>query len=194
MWEESEELTMTKKKEEVQQISFPEKYKVLAADLSLRRPSFCLLSIINKDDAAKIIDVKFETVDNKTDKKKCHGQLLDEIGEAFKKIYPLGSDVFLVRENEIMKVKIPSERSLSKVVGLMDWMAFVFHSKEWFSIYPMTIKKYITGSGKAEKSEVATGLEKYIGKQDYKCDDESDAAAVAVAWLIQQGQIKEVQA
>ena len=71
----------------------------------------------------------------------------------------------------------------------MDWAAY-WTNKEWYSIYPVTIKKLIAGSGKAEKSEVAESLEYYIGKQDYKCDDESDAAAVAVAWLIQQGQIK----
>ena len=89
-----------------------------------------------------------------------------------------------------MKVKVPSERSLSKVVGLMDWMLWRCSDKEWYSIYPMTVKKLITGYGKAEKSDVAAGLEKYIGKQDYKCDDESDAAAVAIAWLIQNGQIE----
>lgn len=180
---------MPKKKEEIQEQTFPNNYKVLGADLSLRRPSFCLLSVEKTEDKSIITDVKFKTVDNKTDKKKGHGQLLDEIGEAFRQIYPLNSEVFLVRENEIMKVKVPSERSLSKVVGLMDWMAFVMYSKEWKSVYPMTVKKYVAGSGKATKEEVAESLKKYIGEQEYKCDDESDAAAVAVAWLIQQGQI-----
>ena len=98
--------------------------------------------------------------------------------------------VFLVRENEIMKVKVPSERSLSKVVGLMDWVAWALYDKEWYSIYPVTVKKLITGNGKAEKSLVAESLKYYIGEQTYKCDDESDAAAVAIAWLIQQGQIE----
>ena len=73
----------------------------------------------------------------------------------------------------------------------MDWAAYRLHPPvEWNSIYPVTIKKLIAGSGKAEKSEVAEALERYIGKQEYKCDDESDAAAVAIAWLIQQGQIE----
>ena len=71
-------------------------------------------------------------------------------------------------------------------------LATMFYGKEWYSIYPVTIKKLITGNGRAMKEEVAECLEKYIGKQDYKCDDESDAAAVAISWLIQQGQIKEI--
>lgn len=185
---------MAKKKDEskVESIVFPEQYKVLGADLSLKRPSFCLLSIENQDGTSKITDIKFKTVDNKT-KIKPHGQLLDEILDGFVQIYPSETEefVFSVRENEIMKVKVPSERSLSKVVGMMDWVLWKFSKSDWFSIYPMTVKKYIAGSGKAEKSEVAAGLEKYIGKHEYKCDDESDAAAVAIAWLIQQGQIKE---
>ena len=183
---------MAKKKEIVEEkIEFPETYKVLGADLSLRRPSFCLISIENRE-VPTIKDIKFMTIDNKTDKKKGHGQLLEDILAGFKKIYPLGDAVYCVRENEIMKVKVPSERSLSKVVGIMDWALWAFFGKDWYSIYPMTVKKYVTGSGKAMKEEVAAALERYIGKQEYKCDDESDAAAVAVAWLIQQGQIKEV--
>lgn len=181
---------MTEK--EIETVKFPEQYKVLGADLSLKRPSFCLLSIKKENGIAKITDIKFKTVDNKT-KVKPHGQLLDEIMDGFAQIYPAETDdlIFCVRENEIMKVKVPSERSLSKVVGMMDWVLWKFSKSDWFSIYPMTVKKYIAGSGRADKSDVAIGLEKYIGKIDYKCDDESDAAAVAIAWLIQQGQIEE---
>jgi len=181
---------MPEKQEEI--IYFPTDYKVLAADLSLKRPSFCLMSIKNESHNPQITDIKLVTVDNKNDKKKCHGQLLEEIIAALQKVYPLDCNVYSVRENEIMKVKVPSERSLSKVVGLMDWALWAFYGKEWYSIYPMTVKKLVAGSGKATKEEVAQALEKYIGKQDYKCDDESDAAAVAVAWLIQKGQIKEI--
>ena len=170
---------------EIEQVNFPNEYKVLGADLSLKQPGFCILTIKNK----KIKNVELYSVNNKTDKKKKHGQLLDEIGEKFKSIFPPNGMIYLVRENEIMKVKVPSERSLSKVVGLVDWMAWALYDREWYSIYPVTVKKLITGNGRADKKEVAECLEYYIGKQPYKCDDESDAAAVAIAWLIQQNQI-----
>lgn len=158
---------------------------VLGADLSLKQPGFCLITMKN----GSITDVKLMSVKNKNEKKKSHGELLDNIIVAFQKFCPNEGTLYLVRENEIMHVKVPSERSLSKVVGIMDWAAF-WTNKEWYSIYPVTIKKLIAGSGKAEKSEVADALEYYVGKQDYSCDDESDATAVAIAWLIQQGQIK----
>lgn len=184
---------MPRKKTEPEPIIFPDHYIVIGSDLSLRRPGFCILSVRKENGETKVKVKKLLSVDNKTAKKKSHGELLDDIRIAFVKMaFPIEENTFLVRENEILKQKVPSERSLSKVVGLMDWLAWNMAKKEWYSVYPMTIKKYIAGSGKAEKSEVAVGLEKYIGKQEYKCDDESDAAAVAVAWLVQQGELKEL--
>lgn len=182
---------MAKKSEK---IIFPEKYKVLGADLSLKRPGFCLLSVDKTGGQVKLDVKKLVSIDNKTNTKKTHGQLLDDIVTGFNMaFFPLDSNTFAVRETEIMHVKSTFERSLSKVVGLMDLMLWKMSEKEWDSIYPVTVKKLVAGSGKAEKEEVAAGLEKYIGKQNYKCDDESDAAAVAIAWLIQQGEIKQIE-
>ena len=36
-----------------------------------------------------------------------------------------------------------------------------------------------------DDQEVADALEKYVGPQEYACDDWSDAVAVGIAWLIQ---------
>ena len=46
------------------------------------------------------------------------------------------------------------------------------------------MKKLLTGSGKASKEEVAEALESYVDCQTYESDDESDALAVGIAWLI----------
>lgn len=61
--------------------------------------------------------------------------------------------------------------------------------KEFFEISPRAVKKEITGNGTASKEEVAQCLKFYVGEQHYACDDESDAVAVGVAWLLQQGLI-----
>ena len=53
-----------------------------------------------------------------------------------------------------------------------------------FCVLHAEVKKLLTGSGKASKDEVAAALEKYIVKQDYATDDESDAVAIGIAWLI----------
>lgn len=184
---------MPKNKTEIEKVVFPDEYKVIGADLSLKRPGFCVLSVKKEDGETKIKVRKLISVDNKSDKKKTHGQLLDEIVLVYSKLL-LSQEIptYNVRETEVLHMKVPSERNVSKVVGLMDWMLWKTKQKEWYSIYPTSIKKLITGSGRAEKEEVAAALEKYVGKQEYKCDDESDAVAVAVAWLIQQGEIKGV--
>ena len=96
-------------------------------------------------------------------------------------------------------MKVPTERSVTKTVGLTDLLAYELYllvdnktlfDGNWYEIYPVTVKCLVAGSGKATKEEVADSLQSYVGKQEYKCDDESDAAAVGIAWLIQQGRIK----
>ena len=76
-----------------------------------------------------------------------------------------------------------------KVVGIMDWFLYRL-SLDWSEIYPVTVKKCITGSGKATKEEVAKALDKWLPNMQYATDDESDAAAVAISFLIQQGVLK----
>lgn len=180
-------IPMPKKKEPVVEIvNFPDKYNICSADLSLRRPGWCVMEVDN----GIIKNINMFSLDNKAKKNKTHGQILSEIYDIFYNNIVSNINTahwYFVREKMVMNKKVPSERDVAKVVGLMD---FMLGETEWHEIYPTTVKKIITGSGKAEKQEVASALEKYIGKQDYKCDDESDAAAVGIAWLIQQGQLE----
>lgn len=188
-------------KEELPAPIFPKTYYVIGADLSLRRPGFCTLQIEN----GEIKWIHLNSIDNKG-KKKTHGRILREIYDEFYYRVLKGTNseimMFLIREKEIMHMKIPSERDVSKVVGVMDFLADELHNDYcpathegfWRDIYPVTVKKQITGSGKATKEEVAEALEKYVGKLNYNCDDESDATAVAIAWLIQQGQLEDKNA
>ena len=73
----------------------------------------------------------------------------------------------------------------------MDYAAWQKNESEWDEIYPVSIKKLLTENGKAEKHEVAEALKAYLGEMDFKNDDESDAAAVGIAWMIQNNQIKQ---
>jgi crossover junction endodeoxyribonuclease RuvC len=192
---------MPKKKEAAptEEIIFPQHYYVCGADLSLRRPGFCLLEVDNMDGKANIANVWLMSVDNKAKKNKTHGQILREIMSNFDKFISISKQAednaeenrfYFVREKMILNKKVPSERDVAKVVGIMD---YYLDKQEWHEIYPVTIKCLIAGSGRAEKSEVATSLRSYVGDLKYRNDDESDATAVAVAWLIQNHQIKEIQ-
>lgn len=81
--------------------------------------------------------------------------------------------------------------ALSKVVGVADLAAWQCAQKSYIEIAPSAVKKFLTGSGKAGKEEVAASLEQFLGLQSYACDDESDAAAAGVAWLIQSGRLEK---
>jgi crossover junction endodeoxyribonuclease RuvC len=57
---------------------------------------------------------------------------------------------------------------------------------------PSKVKLIVTGSGKATKEEVEAAVRRltgYIG--EFACDDESDAAAIALAYLINEGMIEK---
>lgn len=49
-------------------------------------------------------------------------------------------------------------------------------------ISPTSVKKCITGSGKASKEELAEALDQYLGGLEYKTNDESDACGVGLAF------------
>lgn len=188
-----------KKAKEQEPIIIPDKYSLIAADLSLKRPGFCVLNVERIDGEIKITNINLSSVDNKT-KTKPRGQLLQEIAQAFKLLLDAANEaVFLVREQSInncggkMAHSSTSARTgISSVVGVMDFIAWQNGNLSWEEFYPLSIKKMLTGSGKAEKSDVAASLVNYLGEHQYKNDDESDAAAVAVAWMINHNQIKQI--
>lgn len=181
------------------QVEIPQKYTLIAADLSLKRPGFCVINVDQKDNKPSVMSIKLVSVDNKT-KTKPRGQLLEEILLAFKQLLDEAEKpVFLVREQSINNCggkmahsSTAARTGVSSVVGVMDWSAWHSGNLGWEELYPTTIKKLLTGNGRAEKHEVAQVLSKYIGEQPYKNDDESDAAAVAVAWMITHNQMKQI--
>lgn len=56
-------------------------------------------------------------------------------------------------------------------------------------IFPTTIKRLITGDCNAKKDVVAKALDRWVGPWNYIVDDESDAVAVGVAWMISKGML-----
>lgn len=187
----------TKNKPDI--IVIPNQYVLISADLSLKRPGFCKLFIEKKDDDVLISRIELLSVDNKT-KTKPRGQLLTEIANAFRSfIANIDSPVFFVREQSVnncignaVRSGTAARTGISGVVGIMDLLTWQLGEYSWDEIYPVTIKKLVTGNGKAEKQKVADCVAQYFSNLPFKNDDESDAAAVAVAWLIQHDQIKQI--
>lgn len=95
----------------------------------------------------------------------------------------------LVRERGFSRFRNETQ-ALFKVVGVTDLAAWRVAGLSFREIAPTSVKKLLTGSGKASKEEVATALPQYVGPRTYACDDESDAVAVGIAWLLQNDYIR----
>ena len=78
--------------------------------------------------------------------------------------------------------RFPREtQALFKVVGIADLVVWKMCKATWTEMAPATIKKLLTGSGKADKETVAKALTQYVGHHLYASDDESDAVATGIA-------------
>lgn len=168
------------------QIQVPQESKYIhqfCADQSLKRPGFALLEF--DKESGKVSVLRKSIVDNKTERKS-HGQLLAEIAKEIK-TYLRDLDtgnMILVRERGFYKTPVETI-ALAKVAGVADLYAYSYHGATFDEIAPSSIKKLVTGNYRADKQEVANALEQYVGKLEYRSDDESDAIAVGIAWLIQ---------
>lgn len=80
---------------------------------------------------------------------------------------------------------------LSKVVGVSDLYAWGFGRKEFFDIHPKTVKRLVANDENADKEAVANALQQFVGKREYACDDESDAVAVGLAYLLMNKMIDD---
>lgn len=121
--------------------------RILAADLSLRCPGFALIDFDN----GRASIVKLCHLDSHG-RKCCHGEILSEIADILRELIPT-ADVF-VREKGFFR--FPQEtQTLFKVVGVTDMILWEMKQSVFEELAPTTVKKLLTGNGKASKEEVA---------------------------------------
>lgn len=154
----------------------------------MRRPGF---AVLRYDEVAKTVIIeKLSNVDNKKSRKS-HGEMLSEVFDELFCTVTYASelskrfkcDLVLVRERGFSRFAAETQ-ALYKTIGIADYIAWK-SGLPFSELSPMTIKKLVTGNAKAKKDEVASALDHYVGKRLYDCDDESDAVAVGIAWLIE---------
>ena len=95
----------------------------------------------------------------------------------------------IVREQALDKQEGPRSSRvievLHKVVGVADLYAWGLGGRIFQEVHPKTVKNLVANDPNAKKDVVAASLPQFIGEYEYECDDESDAVAVGIAWLIQ---------
>lgn len=133
--------------------------------------------------------------------KKPHGQVLSEIAKEFHSYLKEAPDAVLVREEALDMVRQSSYggmkssttiKVLHKVIGVVDLYAWANDHGVFQELHPFVVKRTLTGDHLADKKDVARVLPFYVGELEYACDDESDAVAVGVSWLIENQYIEAV--
>lgn len=94
-----------------------------------------------------------------------------------------------MRERAYIARSALNESGKFEVVGIMTLLAHR-KGKVFDEISPKTVKKMIGGDGRATKQQVADGLTHYVGLLPFACDDESDAVALGLTWLMQHGTLQ----
>lgn len=119
--------------------------------------------------------------------KEPHGSILARIFDCVVELAPL-ADIF-VRERGF-SCHAAGTQTLFKVVGVADMALWITSQDVFQEIAPTSVKKHITGKGSATKAEVAEALRAYVGAVSYASDDQSDAVAIGVAWVLEQSKSK----
>lgn len=169
---------------------------ILAMDLSMNLPCMVVLRITDTK-PKKIIIQDVVYVDNKTrPTKKPNSVKLQEINNALKDLIydnqlELCSDLHIVREKGFSRFALTTQ-TLFRVVGVTDLTVLDFLGvKDITEITPTSVKKLVTGDGKASKDDVMDEVRNYLcdEQKDYKfySDDVSDAVGVGIAYCIKKG-------
>lgn len=97
----------------------------------------------------------------------------------------------LVREKalDVISRSARTVEVLHKVVGMSDLYAWWLEKTEFEEVPVKTVKSLVANDKDAGKDAVAAALDQFVGRREYARDDESDAVAVGIAWLIQRGLI-----
>lgn len=153
----------------------------LAMDLSLSCPAFAVLEA----NAGRVDVLHLSHI--KTDAKKSRGYRLFQIYNHMKAIYEKYPEIrYVVREKGFSK--FPSvTQTLFQVVGISTVCAYNYGHDDIAEIAPTSVKKAVTGNGKASKEQVAQALlDKFGLNLVFGTNDESDAVGVGIAFLKQK--------
>jgi crossover junction endodeoxyribonuclease RuvC len=155
-----------------------DKLTILGLDLSLSCPGYAVLEI--KKGKPKLL----ESGIIKANQKHTQVQKIRRIAAHMARLAADYDIDVIVRESGFVRHN-KTTKILERVAG-----AVISTLGEIVELPPTTIKKAVTESGKASKEEVELGVRLLLNLPadfEFKTDDESDAVAVALAYVIEQG-------
>lgn len=153
---------------------------VLGLDVSMNSTGWAILGV--KGDAVRLVDsgiIKAKT-------KESHGKRLRNQREHFVEIVEKFKPSFVAREAGFSR-HIKSTQVLFKAYGVTEEVFADFDLVEYAAA---TIKKLVTGSGRADKTEVESAIRYELKLPEtfkFASDDESDAIAIGLTIIEKNG-------
>lgn len=158
--------------------------RILAFDLSLTNSGWCCGEIIN----GKLKVIAYGSIGTKRFAKRSTGFRLNYIAAELQKLYKTYKVDRVVKERSFSNGRITSTQQLFKVNGVYEMITHLADHDGFTELAPTTVKKQLTGNGKASKEEVAAAVATYTGIET-KVNDESDAIAVLISYGKMEGLI-----
>lgn len=161
--------------------------RILPFDISLARPGAAIIEYDPKKRTATIIALS-HTKTNDKDPYAIRGAQIEHWAHLFARAHQKRGGGYDVVVREAYSGKFGNHAIFSAWAGVdrgLHYLSLDFNTK---SIPQSTVKKLVVGKGKAEKEEVAEAVRRITGYEgEFACDDESDAAAIGLAYLIREG-------
>lgn len=151
------------------------KYRILGLDPAVNRVGYGLIEVENKDVTVLSAGVINCTAPSYNQKLKL---LVGKFDELLAKLIP---DTVVIEEIYVGK-NARIALKIGQVTGVLI-ASSVRNNIPFYLIPPAEVKECLVGSGIATKQQVQFMLEHITGYKNFKNMDESDAVAVAVAYL-----------
>lgn len=163
--------------------------KIIAFDLSLSNTGFAVGEITD----GKLTVVEYGSIGTRRFSKHSHGFRLNYIAQEIKALYKKYPEANrIVKERAFSNGRIAATQAIFKVVGAWELTSHLHGVDEFTDIAPTSVKKLLTGNGRASKEDVAQAVKNLTGIETSN-NDESDAIAVLWAYCMQNELLKEEQ-
>ncbi|MFC8958278.1 crossover junction endodeoxyribonuclease RuvC [Bacillus subtilis] len=164
--------------------------RILALDISTN-PGFAVLEVKRLKSGPRINLVHVTSVSTTSQSPDSHRYSYIEAATTMV-LHEYGPFDVVVREHFTGGRNKRSTQTVFGAWAVIDLALGKYGYKADVEITPKTVKKDVTGKGSASKDEVEAGVRRILSLPDdftFRTDDESDAAAIGLAWLIHEGVI-----
>lgn len=165
--------------------------KIIAFDLSLSNSGYCIGEIKGRT----LFILEIGSIGTKRFAQRSTGFRLNHIAKEIKALFKKHDYDRVVKEQSFSNSRIKATQQIFKVNGVWELMTHLADKDDFSELTASTVKKELTGNGRASKEEVAEAclahFRTIMGDSTLKFNnkDESDAVAVLIAYCRKEGLI-----